>query len=294
VLRHRLVGDEHELLDDPVRDVSLERNDGLDHALVVENDFRLLQVEVDGTAAVPPLVEDIEQLAHLAEERYEIRVLGAHAGILLSENRVDVRVRHPGVAVDDAVVQLVAHDLAAAVDLHEAGLHEAVDVRIQAAESSRQLRRKHVDGALRKVHRRRTFVSFLIEGAALGHVVRDVGDVDAEPVVPIRQSVQGDRVVEVARVLAVDRDGHQIPEIGPAADIPLAHFPAQALRLRNRLLAVLVGNPVLADDDLGVDARLFDVAEHLRDAAERPAGRRRPARDVDDHHVAGRRLFRFP
>jgi hypothetical protein len=42
---------------------------------------------------------------------------------------------------------------------------------------------------------------------------------------------------------------------------------------------------VLADDDLGVDARLVDVAKHFDDAAERASRGRRPARNFDDDHV---------
>ena len=71
MLRDRLVRHEHELLDDPVRDVALRRDDLLDHALVVEHDLRLLQIEVDRSAAAPPLVEDLEQLAHRLEHRHE-------------------------------------------------------------------------------------------------------------------------------------------------------------------------------------------------------------------------------
>src|SRR5262249_29825135 len=55
------------------------------------------------------------------------------------------------------------------------------------------------------------------------------------------------------------------------------------------LVGVLVGYAVLADDDLGVDARRIDVAEDLGDVADRAARRRRPARQLDDHHLARRR-----
>ena len=51
----------------------------------------------------------------------------------------DRRVGHPRVAVDDAVVNLVAHDRALPIHLHQARLHQPIDVRIQAAESGRQL-----------------------------------------------------------------------------------------------------------------------------------------------------------
>ena len=82
-----------------------------------------------------------------------------------------------------------------------------------------------------------------------------------------------DRVVEVARMLAVDRDGHQRPEVRAACDVLLLHGAADAARFLDRLGAVLVGNAVFADDDLVVDARLVDVAEHLDDPAERAARR---------------------
>ena len=49
-----------------------------------------------------------------------------------------------------------------------------------------------------------------------------------------------------------------------------------------------VRNAVLADDDLGIDARSVDVSEHFGHAADRAARRGGPARELDDHHVAGR------
>ena len=55
-----------------------------------------------------------------------------------------------------------------------------------------------------------------------------------------------------------------------------------------------VGDAVLADDDLGVDAGRVDVAEHLGDAADGAARRRRPARQLDDDHLAGRRAAFLP
>ena len=60
----------------------------------------------------------------------------------------------------------------------------------------------------------------------------------------------------------------QRPEVGPATEILVANLAAQTLGLRYGLLAVLVGDAILADDDLGVDARLFDAAENFNDAAE--------------------------
>ena len=109
-----------------------------------------------------------------------------------------------------------------------------------------------------------------IERAALLHVVRDVGDVHAEPVVAVRQPLDRDRVVEVARVLAVDRHGRDVPEVGAAADVARpTPTPPRRTASATASRTVRVRDAVLADDDLGVDAGRVDVAEHVGDAAER-------------------------
>ena len=217
VLRHRFVGDEHELLDEPVRHVALERDDRLDHPFVVQHDLRFLQVEVDRAAAVAALVQDLEQLVHPLEERHQLRVFRDDLRIAVGQDRVDLGVGHARVAVDHPVVKLVADDRALLVDLHQAGLHQPIDLRIEAAQAGRELGREHVHGALGKIHRSRAVVAFLVEGAALRHVMGHVGDVHAEPVVAVLEPVQRDRVVEVAGVLAVDGHRHLRAEIGPAS-----------------------------------------------------------------------------
>ena len=94
-----------------------------------------------------------------------------------------------------------------------------------------------------------------------------------EPVVPVRQPLERDRIVEVARMLAVDRDGRHRTEIGAAVDVAIGlTVDAEPSRLLDRLVRVRVRDVVLADDDLRVDTRLVDVAEHFDDAPERDRG----------------------
>ena len=145
-----LVGEQHELFDQPMRDVALGGDDLLDHPLVVEHDLRLLEVEVDRAAPVTAPVQDLEELVHQLELRHELAISRADGLVVIGEDRVDVRVGHARVAVDHAVVDLVAHDRPLAVDLHQAGLHEPIDVGVQAAETGREVRREHVDRAVRE------------------------------------------------------------------------------------------------------------------------------------------------
>jgi len=71
-------------------------------------------------------------------------------------------------------VEFLADDLPLAVDLHQTGLDEPVDVRIEAAQPGRELRRKHVNGTLGKVHRCAALVGFAVERASVLDVVRYV------------------------------------------------------------------------------------------------------------------------
>ena len=186
-LGHRLVREQHELLDDPVGDVPLSGDDRLHLAGLVEHDLGLVEVEVDRAEPAPPVVQDPEQLPHSLEHRHERRVAGRHGRVAAGEDRVHVGVGHPLARADDAVVELVPQHRAVAIDLHQARLHEAVDLRVQAAQARRQVRREHVQRAVREVHRRPPLVRLGVERAALAHVVRDVGDVDAETEVAVLQ-----------------------------------------------------------------------------------------------------------
>ncbi len=187
-------------------------------------------------------------------------------------------------------MQFVADDGAvAAIDFHQARLHQPIDVRIEAAQAGRQLRGEHVHGPLREVHRRAALVRLPVERPVLGDVARDVRDMHAEPEVPVRQPIDRDRVVEIARVFAVDGDRRPVAEVGPAPAVALAHAGAQPAGLGNRVLTVFVRQVVLVDDDGRVDAGLLEPAQHLDDPSQRGAGGRRKSGDLHRDHFTRRR-----
>ena len=155
--------------------------------------------------------------------------------ILVREDGVDGGVGHPRVAADHAVVHLVADDVAARRSL-PSGRTAPGDRR---AGSGCRARSRAPTGTCgrraREIDRGAALVGFLVERAAFLHVVRDVGDVHAQPVVAVLQPLDRDRIVEVARVLAVDRDDRAIAEVGAAGDVLLLDGAADALRFGDRL-----------------------------------------------------------
>ena len=65
--------------------------------------------------------------------------------------------------------------------------------------------------------------------------MRDVRDVDSEPVVPVRQPLDRDGIIEIASVLAVDCDGHHVAKIGAASNVALRHGRPETDRFGDRL-----------------------------------------------------------
>ncbi len=164
--RDGLVGEQHELLDEAVRVVALGRGDGLDLPFLVQPDLGLGQVEVDRSPAPAAVTKPLEQAVHVPQHRDDLRLDRPVQRRLPGQDGVHARVRQPGAAADDAVVELDADRLAARVDLDHAGLHEPIDAGIEAAQAGGQLGREHVDRAIGEVDRRAAVARVVVQGAA--------------------------------------------------------------------------------------------------------------------------------
>ena len=93
-------------------------------------------------------------------------------------------------------------------------------------------------GALREIHGRASLVRFLVERAALRHVVRHIGDVHAKPEVAVRKSLDRDRIVEVAGMLAVDGDGRHAAKVRAPLDVAFLDDGAEPRGFRNGFLGM--------------------------------------------------------
>ena len=119
---HRLVGGDHELLDDPVGDVALTRPDADRVAVGVQDHVPLGQVEVDRPPAGPRFQEDAHQLRHVPEHRQDRPVLVGVAAwpSRLLQDPAHLVVGHSAVAPDHRRGEPPRPDLAFPVDSRNA------------------------------------------------------------------------------------------------------------------------------------------------------------------------------
>ena len=144
---------------------------------LVELDDGFGQVEVDRSAAVALAVENLREVAHEFEMSRPAERSGARCDCVAFEHGVDCGVGHALSGADHAFAQIVADDFALVIDFHDAGEHEAVDVRTQAANVGGEFERQHGHGAVGKVDAGAAQAGFLIERGVGRDVLRDIGDV---------------------------------------------------------------------------------------------------------------------
>ena len=118
-----------------------------------------------------------------------------------------------------------------------------------------------------------------------GYVVRDVrhGHRQAKAAA---ERLDQHRVVEVARVLAVDGDDGQRAEVEPSRDRRGQRRGWNAARGGGDLRRELERQVVRMDDGLGLDPRVVGRAEHVGDADLGVGRETGVADDLGDHHVA--------
>ncbi len=158
------------------------------------------------------------EIAHHFESANQILVTLSCAGIAF-EHCVYVGVGHALGGTDDTFAQVIAKNFAAMVDLHDAGKHEPVNMRAQAADIGRKLKRQHGHGAIGEINAGAAQPRFLIERRVGRDVVGHVGDMYLEFVVPALDLPDSDGIVEVTGGLTVDGDDRKSAKITPLLDL---------------------------------------------------------------------------
>jgi hypothetical protein len=93
-----------------------------------------------------------------------------------------------------------------------------------------------------------------------------IGDMDLQRVVAVVQPLHPHGIVEIARRLAVDGDDIERPKVLPPGDLVFRNHCADRLRLLDRRHGKPMGDVMLADHHLDVNAEVVRVPEHFNHA----------------------------
>jgi hypothetical protein len=253
-----------------VRLVAYHRQDPLDLALAVENDARLVALEVQGAALLARRAQHLVELVQAPHRLQHVgmvqRDLPAELAVRLFQQGTDLGVGEPRLRVHHALVELVAGDTSRRRDVHVADHAQPVHVRIQRTQAVGQHLRQHGHDLLRKIHGIAALQRLLVQCGARAHIMRNVGDGhDQAEAAATLFAKHG--VVEVARILAVYGHQRQRAQVGAALLVGLLHLRIDVRRLFLHRIRPDMRNLEIADRNVDFHARGEIVAQHLGDAA---------------------------
>ena len=281
VFGHGLVGQQHELLDEPVGLFALldVYADGL--GVLVELELHLLGLEVDGAALEAGLAQACGQGVEGHDGVGDIGAV-ACAGV---DDFLRLLVGHAAVAADDGLAHPAFVHLGLGVHLHDHAEAELLLVLAERADVVAELLGQHGDGAVDEVDARAALVGLAVDGGAGLDIVRHVGDVHAHLHVAVLQHTVGEGVVEVLGVGGVDGEGEHIAEVATRGYLLFRRL-AYLLGLVLGLLRELQGEVVFGQDALHlhvVVAGLAEAFDHLAHGVVHPLG---PVGHLHQHLLA--------
>ena len=325
ILCDRLIRSQHAVLDQHRRRVPLIRPD-LDRAsLCVQDDLALREIKVDRTARHALFPQHTGRLIEKQEHRNEICIffeallckfrfflrflflrcirLRFLSPILCLQDRIHRRVCHSAVDPDDRLTDLMSHDDPFFIDIHEAAHCQAVAARIQGTDPVGKPVRQHRDHTVHEIHARSALICLRIERRPLLHIVTHIRNMDSEMVdrLPVDRLLRHtDRIVEVFRVLAVDRHHRDISEIHSSVlpdllrHIVCGEFLRRMGNFFHHVLRELLRKSVGTDDRQDIDSRVIDMSEDLLHMSLRILISGRICVQFHDYLVSGDSAVLFP
>src|SRR5262249_44620227 len=189
----------------------------------------------------------------------QLRIAPAFSFIAF-DDRVYCGVGHALGGTNYSRAYFIADNLAAMVDLHEAGHHQSIQMGAQAADVGGKFQRQHGHGAIGEVNAGAAQARFLIERRIRSDVVGDVGDVHLQLEVAVFEAGNEHGIVEVASAFSVDGDNRQVAKVAPLAQLGGGDDGLDGLGFIQDFRRKPVREMEFADNDLDVDAEILFIA----------------------------------
>ena len=128
------------------------------------------------------------------------------------------------------------------------GVRQPVLAGLERADAVAQTLGQHGDHAVGEIHAVAPVVRLAVQRATRRHVVAHVGDVDPEPPPAVGQGRDLDGVVEIARVVRVNREDEFFAQVFAARDLRFVGLGGNLLGGLHDGLGKFLRQVILADD----------------------------------------------
>ena len=205
--------------------------------------------------------------------------------IAVEQHLADLVVGQAGMRVHHRLEEARPEQLAFVIEIQLGGHTQAVDLGIQRTQAVRQHLGQHRDDPVGEVHRVTAPIGLLVECRTRRDVGRYVGDCDQQTPT-LLGTLAEHRVVEVARIGAIDRDQRGAAQVDAATLGDVRNLRRQVVDLPEQGIGPCERDVVGADRNIGRHARRQVIAEDLDDLAERLPPRLGVLGDMHHDHLA--------
>ena len=262
---------DHAFLDQLVRVVALGGAHRLDAAGLVEAKLHFRRLEIDRTAAFALLRHRLVQRVQVFQLRQHVGHFMAGIGLLETDRLPHLVVGEPGVRQHHRVVELRLGDVAFGIDQHVADHAHPLDFRHQRTDAVGQGLRQHRHHEAGEIGRGAALVGFAIQRIADLYIVRDIGDRHDQPPAATALRFGIHRVIEVARIGAIDRHQRQLADVGAAFAFGRGHHGFHLRRIAQHLGRPFVRQVVAGNRHLHHQRWLQALAQYRADLTHRAA-----------------------
>ena len=276
---HTLVGQQHELLDQPVGLVHDLLVDLQRPPLLVQTELHLGGHDLQGALRKPVLPQHPGQGVqgtHLVTEG----ALGPIDGLL------GLRIGEPSPGADHRAPEPFVLDAGLLIQVEDGRERQLVLIGIERAEVVAEPLRKHGHHAVHQVHRRGAGNGLLVHAGAGLHIVRHVRDVYAHFPQAVVQLPDAERVVQVLRVLRVDGQRRNFPHVTTLGVLRSAPVIPDRSGGPDHILGKVMRKPEFRQDGVHLHIVLARAPEHVHDPSARQVPRVAPVAQLHHHLVA--------
>ena len=213
------IGRQHGFFNQAVSHVAGTRHNFFDASGVVTHDLGFSGFKIHRPAHAALFEQRLVHIVQIQQVRHQGLALRGFRSAGIGQNGCHFGVGEAGLAEHHRWVKLIGMHFAFGIDQHVAHHAQALNIRVQRAQTIGQLLGQHRNHAARKVNAGCTVISVNVNGATGFNIVTDISNRHQQPptlATPHFGGLAVHRIIEVACVFTVDSDQRNIGQVDTA------------------------------------------------------------------------------